>query len=159
MFGRRSQKDFEDEIRSHLDLEIERLKAGGMSGADAERAARRTFGNVGVAEDRFYHAQPLAWLEDTVRDLHHAWRSLRRTPGFLAAAVVTLALAMGATAGMYNVVDKVMLEPLPFREPDRLVFLGGTAPGSDLPEHFGLGTDFYLHFKEKSKLVEGLASR
>ena len=156
MFGRRSQRDFEDEIRSHLDLESERLRAGGMSAADAEREARRTFGNVGVAEDRFYHAQPLAWLEDTMRDMYHAWRSLRRTPGFLAAAVGTLALAMGATAGMYNVVDKVMLEPLPFRAPERLVFLGGTAPGSDLPERFGLGTDFYLHFKEKSRLVDGL---
>ena len=60
MFGRRSQRDFEEEIRSHLDLEIERLTASGMSRADAERAARRTFGNVGVAEDRFSHAQPLA---------------------------------------------------------------------------------------------------
>ena len=156
MFGRRSQRDFEEEIRSHLDLEIERLKATGMSDAEAQRAARRTFGNVGVAEDRFYHAQPLASVENALRDLRHAWRSLRRTPGFLAAAVGTLALAMGATAGMYNVVSTVMLEPLPYREPDRLVFLGGTAPGSDLPERFGLGTDFYFQFKERSKLIDGI---
>ena len=84
-------------------------------------------------------------LEDTGRDLRHAWRSLLRTPGFLAAAVGTLALAIGAVAGMFNVVHKVMLEPLPFPKPDRLVFLMGTAPGSDLPERYDLGNEHYVH--------------
>jgi predicted permease len=156
MFGRRSQRDFEDEIRSHLQLEVDRLQAQGMSPADAERAARRTFGNVGVAEDRFYDGQPFAWLENTARDLRHAWRSLLRTPGFLAAAVGTLSLAIGAVAGMFNVVNKVLLEPLPFRGADRLVYLMGTAPGSELPGRYDLSTEFYVHYKERSKLIEGL---
>ena len=156
MFGRRSQHDFEDEIRSHLQMEVERLKAQGMSQADAERVARRTFGNVGVAEDRFYEGQRFAWLQDSGRDLRHAWRSLLRTPGFLAAAVGTLALAIGAVAGMFNVVNKIMLEPLAFPAPDRLVFLMGTAPGSDLPERYDLGQEFYVHYKENSKLIDGL---
>ena len=64
MFGRRSQHDFEDEIRSHLALEAERLRAQGMSAADAERAARRAFGNIGIAEDRFYEAQRFASAQD-----------------------------------------------------------------------------------------------
>jgi putative ABC transport system permease protein len=156
MLGRRSQRDFEDEIRSHLQMEVERLKAQGMSPADAERAARRTFGNVGVAEDRFYHGQRFAWAQDAGRDLRHAWRSLLRTPGFLVAAVGTLALAIGAVAGMFNVVNKVLLEPLPFPRSDRLVFIRGSAPGSDLPQQFDLSTEFYLHYKEHSKLIEGL---
>jgi putative ABC transport system permease protein len=109
MFGRRSQRDFEDEVRSHLELEIERLRGEGMSEADAERAARRAFGNEIVAGDRFHEGQRFASVDDAVRDLKHAWRALLRTPGFLAAAVVTLALAMGATAGMFNVVNTVML--------------------------------------------------
>src|SRR3954462_7724333 len=112
MLNRRSQNDFEDEIRSHLQMEIDRLKAQGMSPEDAERTARRTFGNMGVAEDRFYHGQRLAWVQDAGRDLRHAWRSLLRTPGFLIAAVGTLSLAIGAVAGMFNVVDTVMLKPL-----------------------------------------------
>jgi putative ABC transport system permease protein len=125
MFGRRSQRDFEDEIRSHLQLEVDRLERQGMSPRDAMRAARRNFGNVGVAEDRFYHAQRLGWVENAARDLRHAWRSLRRTPGFLVAAVGTLSLAIGAVAGMFTVVNAVMLEPLPFPRSDRLVSLRG----------------------------------
>jgi putative ABC transport system permease protein len=158
MLGRRSQNDFEDEIRSHLQMEVDRLKAQGMSPADAERIARQRFGNVGVAEDRFHDGQRLAWLENAGRDLRHGWRSLLRTPGFLVAAVGTLGLAIGAVAGMFNVVNTVMLEPLPFPRPDRLVFLMGTAPGSDLPERYDLGNEFYAHYKQNSKLIDGLFS-
>src|SRR5262245_7928247 len=156
MFGRRSQRDFEDEIRSHLQMEVDRLERQGMSPTDAKRAARRTFGNVGVAQDRFYDGQPFSWLENAWRDLLHAWRSLLRTPGFLAAAVGTLSLAIGAVAGIFNVVNKVLLEPLPFTGADRLVYLMGTAPGSDLPERYDLSTEFYVHYKERSKLIDGL---
>ena len=156
MFRRRSQRDFEDEIHSHLQMEVDRLTKLGMSPADAEYRARRTFGNVGVAEDRFYHGQRFAWAQDTGRDLRHAWRSLLRTPGFLVASVGTLSLAIGAVAGMFNVVNTVMLKPLPFPAPDHLVFLMGTAPGSDLPKRYDPGNEFYVHYKENSKLLAGL---
>ena len=156
MLGRRSQDDFEDEIRSHLQLEIDRLKAQGMSEADAERAARKNFGNLGVAEDRFYHGQKWWKVEDAVRDLRHAWRSLVRTPGFLVTSVGTLALAIGAVAGMFSVVNTVLLRPLPFSDPDRILDLRGASPGSDLPDRFGLGPEFYLHYKERAKTIEGI---
>ena len=156
MLGRRSQRDFEDEIRSHIDLEVERLRAQGLSPQDAEREARRRFGNVGVVEDRFYHAQRFASVEDLGRDIQHAWRALRRTPGFLVTAVVTLGLAIGAVTGMFNVVNSVILKPLAFPDADRLVVISGTAPGSDLPERFAVGTEFYLHYKERSKLLDGV---
>jgi predicted permease len=89
-------------------------------------------------------------------DLRHAWRGLLRTPAFLATSVVTLALAIGAVVGMFNVVNTVLLRPLPFPDADRLVVLFGTAPGSDLPEEFGLGPEFYVHYKERSQLLEGI---
>ena len=158
MFGRRPQHDFEDEIRAHLEMEVARLKALGMSPTDAERVARRSFGNVGAAEDRFHDGQRFAWAEDAGRDLRLAWRSLLRTPGFLVAAVGTLGLAIGAVAGMFSVVNTVMLKPLPFPRSDRLVFLMGSAPGSDLPERYDLGNEFYLHYKEHSKLIDGVFS-
>jgi putative ABC transport system permease protein len=158
MFGRRSQDDFEEEIRAHLQMEVDRLIATGMSPKDAEHAARRSFGNVAAAEEHFYQHQRLAWMSDTGRDLQQAWRSLLRTPGFLVACVATLALAMGAVAGMFSVVHAVLLEPLPFPAPDRLVALFGNSPGSDLPKRFGLSNEFYLHYKERSKLLAGLFS-
>ena len=157
MLGRRrSQRDFEDEIRAHIDLEAERLRAQGLSREDAEHAARRHFGNVGVAEDRFYHAQRFASMQDLGRDLRHAWRALLRTPGFLTTSVVTLGLAIGAVTGMFSVVNTVILKSLPFPDADQLVLVQGTAPGSDLPERFGVGSEFYLHYKERSKLIDGI---
>ncbi|HTK53699.1 MAG TPA: ABC transporter permease [Gemmatimonadaceae bacterium] len=156
MLGRRSQQDFEDEIRSHLELETERLRAQGLSAADAERMARLRFGNVGVAEDRFYHAQRFASWQDSGRDIRHAWRALRRTPGFLVTCVVTLGLAIGAVTGMFAVVNSVIIKSLPFPNSDRLVAIEGTAPGSDMPERFPVGADFYLQYKERSKLIDGI---
>lgn len=156
MLGQRSQDDFSDEIHSHLQLEIDRLVAQGMSQADAERAARRNFGNVGVAEDRFYHNQRWWKLEDAIRDLRHSWRALRRTPGFLVTAVGTLALAIGAVAGMFSVVNAVLLRPLPFPHPDRLVQILGTAPGSDMPEQFNVGAEYYLQYKERATTLDGI---
>ena len=89
-------------------------------------------------------------------DFRHAWRALLRTPGFLVTSVVTLALAIGAVVGMFNVVNTVLLRPLPFPDSERLVVLSGTAPGSDLPDRFGLGPEFYLHYKERSQLLDGI---
>jgi predicted permease len=89
-------------------------------------------------------------------DFRYARRSLIRTPGFLVTSVVTLALAIGAVVGMFGVVNTVLLQPLPFPDADRLVVLSGTAPGSDLPDRFSLGPDFYLHYKERSRLLDGI---
>ena len=108
------------------------------------------------ADARMYDAPRFAWVHDAGRDLRLAWRSLLRTPGFLAAAVVTLALAIGAVAGMFNVVNRILLQPLPFPHPERLVFLRGTAPGSDLPPQYDPGNEFYAYFKENSHLLDGL---
>ena len=95
-------------------------------------------------------------LTEWTTDLRHAWRALRRTPGFLATAVITLALAIGAVAGMFTVVRTVILDPLPFPESDRLVVIAGTAPGSDMPERFNPGLEYFVHYRENSRLVEAM---
>ena len=91
-----------------------------------------------------------------VSDFRHGWRALVRTPAFLVTSVITLALAIGAVVGMFSVVNTVLLRPLPFPDSDRLVVISGTAPGSDLPERFGPGQEFYVHYKERSQLIEGI---
>jgi len=91
------------------------------------------------------------------RDLTHAVRSLLRTPTFSAVAALTLALAIGANTAISSVVKTVLLDPLSFPEPDELVVIRGTAPGTDMPEEFRLGPEFYLEYREDARGLEDLA--
>ncbi len=96
-------------------------------------------------------------LDEWMTDLRLAVRGLRRAPGFAAVSIGTLALAIGALAGMFTVVDTVMIHPLPYAHSDRLFFVGASAPGSDLPPEFGLSREFVVQYRERSKLIEDLA--
>ncbi len=78
-------------------------------------------------------------MSEVMRDLGHAVRSLSRAPGFTAVTAGTLALAIGTNAGIFTVVDTVLLDPLPFEDAERLVVIQGSAPGSELAEEFWLG--------------------
>lgn len=92
-----------------------------------------------------------------IRDLRHAARALGRSPGFTAAATGTLALALGANAAIFAVVDAVLLEPPPYDDPDRLVYIGASAPGTDFPDEFGVSPEFYLQYSAGSEQLESLA--
>jgi putative ABC transport system permease protein len=95
-------------------------------------------------------------LDSILADLKFAVRSLRRSPGFAAVAIGTLGLAIGVNAGMFGVVKRVVLDPLPFHEPDRLYAVLGSSPGSQLPDEFGLSSEFFVQYGEQSKLIEGV---
>jgi predicted permease len=97
-------------------------------------------------------------VEGWLGDLRHAARTLRRTPAFTATAVVTLGLAIGALAAIYTVLDGVLLDPLPYAQPGRLVAVRATAPGSDLPDEFGVSNEFFVHYRERSKQLEDVAA-
>ncbi|MGI9626181.1 MAG: ABC transporter permease [Longimicrobiales bacterium] len=93
-----------------------------------------------------------------IRDLVHAARSLRRAPGFVAIATLTLGLAVGANAGIFSIVDAVLLDPLPYPEADELVYIAASAPGSDFPEEFGIADEFYVQYSEEADLLSGVAT-
>src|SRR5688572_13089569 len=96
-------------------------------------------------------------FETWTRDLTHAARRLLRAPAFSVIAALTLALAIGANTAIFSVVKGVLLDPLSFPEPDQLVVVRGTAPGTDLGEEFGLGPEFYLTYKDNARTLEDLA--
>ena len=96
-------------------------------------------------------------MEAWGRDLIRAVRSLARVPGYTAVAVLTLGLAIGATTAIYSVVDSVLLDPLDYPNSDRLVQIRASAPGSDLPEEFGPGPEFYVQYSEEATLLEDVA--
>jgi macrolide transport system ATP-binding/permease protein len=120
---KRNETDFADEIGAHLDLEMDRLRADGLSPADAEAAARRRFGNVVAAGERFYEGRRWLWWDQAKRDVLYAVRVLSRTPGFTLVAVLSLALGIGANALVFSVVNALVLRPLPVAEPERVVFV------------------------------------
>jgi predicted permease len=97
-------------------------------------------------------------FDEWARDLRHAARTLFRTPAFTLMAVGTLGLAIGANAGMFSVVDNVLLKPLPFASADRLVYIAATAPGSDLPAEFGVSAEFFVQYKEQARLIEDVST-
>lgn len=96
-------------------------------------------------------------ISNALNGLFRAARTLASTPGFTITTVGMLALAIGAMAGLFSVVNTVLLNPLPFANQDRLVYVAGTAPGSDLPAEFGIAPEFFLQYHEQSRLLEDSA--
>jgi predicted permease len=129
MFWRkRSAKDFAEEIKAHLELEADELQSSGLSEDEARWRARREFGSVRAAQERFYMKGRWVGLDKLLRDLRFGLRSLRQSPGFTAMAIVTLALGVGANTAVFSLMNAVLLRSLPVSDPDRLVYLRTTNP-------------------------------
>jgi predicted permease len=116
MFRRRKDQDFAAEIQAHLDLETDRLRQEGR----AEGDARRVFGNVAAAQERFYESRRSMWIEHLWRDVRYAIGTLRRSPAFAVAAIVSLALGIGANTAIFSAIDEILLRPLAVPQPHQL---------------------------------------
>ena len=125
----RGDEDFQREIEAHIALETDRLIAEGLPPAEAGDAARRAFGNVAAAAERYYESRRSMWLIDLGRDVRYGIRLLARNPGFTLVAVLTLALGIGANTAIFSLINSVMLRPLPVRDPGRLAVVGGIGRG------------------------------
>lgn len=123
------ERGLDDEIRFHVDQQIEKNVAAGMSADEARREALIRFGGVQRTKDAARDQFRPAHLESLLRDFRYGHRALMRAPGFTAVAVLTLGLGIGATTAMFSIVNGVLLRPLPYPDQDRLIDLVHEAPG------------------------------
>jgi putative ABC transport system permease protein len=122
------ERDLHDELEDHVVRETERQQARGLEAAPARAAALRQFGGVEAAKEQCRDARRVGIVETVRQDARYALRVLRRAPGYTATATLTLALGIGATTAVVSVVDAVLVAPLPYPAPDRLVDVRGTWP-------------------------------
>lgn len=156
------KRPLDEELREELDAHIEMLTedniAAGMEPAAARRSARLTVGNPAVAEELHRDARGLPTLESFLQDLRYAYRTLTREWSFTVVAVAILGIGIGANTVVYSLVDALVLQPLPFTQPDRLVWIANGEPGATNPSLLASRVLTFEGWREASTQLDELAA-
>jgi hypothetical protein len=146
---RRRYDELAESIREHLEEKINDLMEDGLSREEATYKARREFGNVTLIEERSREVWQWPRLESLIRDMRCGARMLLKKPGFTLIVLITLALGIGANTAIFSVVNSVLLRPLPFYEPERLIGVWQTAPGVNIT-NLNASIGDYVTYREHS---------
>ena len=153
--GRQHDSEFDEEMQEHLQRLAERFVARGMPEEEAAAAARRQFGNLTLLQEDRRELQTFLFFEALWRDLRFSLRTILKSPGLTATAVLTLALGIGANTTIFSWIHSVLLNPLPgARQPERVMELESLAPSGEwVPTSY---LDFH-DFRDHLKLVESMS--
>ena len=154
---RQAEEDVREELRLHLELEQERQRDAGLSESDARRAARRRLGNAPLIRERTRDVWGWRWLDDLVRDVRQAVRSLGRSPGFTGTVMLVLALGIGANTAMFSIVYGMLIRPLPYPDPETIVRVGESMAPAQGPD-MRLSNRSMPRLQESAESFEQLAA-
>ena len=159
-FRNRRYDDISVSIEEHIEERIDELMEEGMPREEAERAARRDFGNVTLLRERSREVWQWQRIESLLVDLKHVFRRLGRAPGFAMTVVLTLAIGIGANTAVFSVLNSVLLRPLPYPEPQQLVSLHLDAPGApglaEFRSELRLSASMYFTFATHNRTFQSV---
>ena len=151
-------EELDEELQFHLEARTRYNLNAGMNADAAQHDARRRFGNAALAKERTHEMDIIMPLETIGRDLRYALRSLCKSPGFTAVAILTLAFGFGANTAVFTVVNGVLLRPLPFPEPGRLFLISYQSKGGPFEAPPGLYDSDYLEYQRHNRAFEQIAT-
>jgi putative ABC transport system permease protein len=151
------EQEMNDELRFHFEQQVDKLMQSGMSKDEATRQARFKFGGEEKVREECREARGVRTVEMLFQDLHYGARKLLKDPSFTLVAVFTLALGMGATAAIFSVVDAVLLHPLPFRDPSRLVVVWENFLTLHHPHNVAAPANF-LDWENQNTVFDGMTA-